>query len=159
MEMIAEREIAVRGFMNDRYNTSFGKGLFRRAVYNGSVELANPNQKYLIDLYEFGIWQHQAKTDYQIEVFHKIAAMGADDERDLLMSWVLHYDPLTKIKTPVDGYCLYMQSTNELYIEIHDSARRTDACWSLDVKPCKNMGKAKPVFIATNVDLSSWPAV
>lgn len=156
MEMIAEREIAVRGFMNDRYNTSFGKGLFRRAVYNGSVELGNPNQKYLIDLYEFGIWQRQAKTDYQMEVFHKIHAMGADEERDLLMSWVLHYDPLTKTKTPVDGYCLYMQSTNELYIEIHDLARRTDACWSLDVKPCKNVGKAKPVFIATNVDLGSW---
>ena len=158
MEMIAEREIAVRGFMNDRYNTSFGKGLFRRAVYNGSVELANPNQKYLIDLYEFGIWQHQAKTDYQMEVFRKMDAMGADDEEDLLMSWILHYDPLTKTKTPIDGYCLYMQSTGELYVEILDPLRGTEDRWSLTTKPCKNMGKGKPVFIATNVDLSSWQA-
>ena len=158
MEMIAEREIAVRGFLNDRYNSSFGKGMFRRAVYNGSVELGNPNQKYLIDLYEFGIWQHQANTEYQLQVFRNIDAMGAEDEKDLLMSWVLHYDPLTKVKTPVDGYCLYMQSTNELYIEIHDPERETQDRWSLCTRPCKNTGKGKPVFIATNVDLSNWQA-
>jgi hypothetical protein len=156
MEMIAEREIAVRGFMNERYNTSFGKGLFRRAVYNGSVELANPSQKYLIDLYEFGLWQHQAKTDYQINIFRKIDAMGGDEEKNLLLSWVLHYDPLTKVKTPVDGYCIYMPSTDELYIEIADPLNDTEYSWSLDVKSCKNTGKGKPVFIATNVDLSSW---
>lgn len=159
MRTIAEREIAVRGFANQKYNTSFGKGLFRRAIYNGSVELANPSQKYLIDFYEFGIWQHQAKTDYQMEVFRKMDAMGADEERDLLISWVLHYDPLTKTKTPVDGYCLLMQSTNELYIEIRDLARGTDHSWSLDVQACKTTGMNKPVFIATNLDLSSWPAV
>lgn len=156
MEMIAEREIAVRGFMNEKYNTSFGKGLFRRAVYNGSVELGNPRQKYLIDLHEFGLWQHQAKTEYQMNIFRKIDAMGGDDEKDLLLSWVLHYDPLTKIKTLVDGYCIYIPLTNELYIEIHDADNGTDECWSLDVKPCKNTGKGKPVFIATNVELSSW---
>jgi hypothetical protein len=156
MGMITEREIAVRGFMNERYNTSFGKGLFRRAVYNGSLELANPSQKYLIDLYEFGLWQHQAKTDYQINIFHKIDAMGGDEEKNLLLSWVLHYDPLTKTKTSVDGYCIYMPSTDELYIEIADPLNGTDSSWSLNVKPCKNTGKGKPVFIATNVDLSSW---
>ena len=156
MEMIAEREIAVRGFMNERYNTSFGKGLFRRAVYNGSVELANPSQKYLIDLYEFGLWQHQARTDYQMNIFRKIAAVGGEEEKDLLLSWVLHYDPLTKAKTPVAGYSIYMPSTNELYIEIADPLNGIDFCWSLAVKPCKNTGKGKPVFIATNVDLSSW---
>ena len=39
------REIAVRGFMNEKFNTTFGKGLFRRAMFNGSVELGIPNQK------------------------------------------------------------------------------------------------------------------
>jgi hypothetical protein len=156
MRTIADREIAVRGFINDKHNTTFGKGLFRRAIYNGSVELGSPNQKYLIDLYEFGIWQHQAKTAYQLDVFQKMDAMEADDEDGLLLSWVLHYDPLTKTKTPVDGYCIFMQSTNELYIEIHDPARDTDGCWSLDAKSCKGIGKGKPVFIATNVDLGSW---
>lgn len=156
MEIIAEREIAVRGFINDRHNSTFGKGLFRRALYNGSVELGNPRQKYLIDLYEFGIWQHYAKTDYQLQVFQKINAMGADDQKDLLLSWVVHYDPLTKTKTPVNGYCAYLPSTAELYIEIHDEDHGTEDHWSLTVKPCKNSGTGKPAFIATNVDLSSW---
>lgn len=158
MRTIAEREIAVRGFINERHNTTFGRGLFRRAIYNGSVELANPSQKYLIDFYEFGIWQHQAKTDYQIDVFRKIDAMNAGNEYDLLLSWIIHYDPLTKTKTPVDGYCIYMPSTSELYIEIQDPARGTDHCWSLDVRACKTTGMNKPVFIATNVDLGSLQA-
>ena len=91
-----------------------------------------------------------------IDTFRKIDAMGADTEDDLLLSWVLHYDPLSKSKTPVDGYCIYMPSTNELYIEINDADRGTEDSWSLDVKPCKSSGLGKPVFIATNVDLGSW---
>ena len=156
MNTIAEREIAVRGFINEKYNTTFGKGLFRRAVFNGSIELGGPHQKYLIDLYEFGIWQHHAKSDYQIDVFRKMDASEADSIDGLLLSWILHYDPLTKRKTSVDGYCIYMQSTDELYIAIQDPARGTDGSWSLDVKSCKTIGKGKPVFIATNVDLGSW---
>ena len=158
MRTIAERHIAVRGFINERHNITFGRGLFRRAIYNGSVELAHPSQKYLIDLYEFGIWQHQAKTDYQIGVFQRMNAMEADEEDGLLLSWVVHYDPLTKAKTSVDGYCIYMQSTNELYIEIHDPERGTDHSWSLTVRSCKNAGSGKPVFIATNVDLGNLQA-
>ena len=156
MRTIAEREIAVRGFINDKHNTTFGKGLFRRAIFNGSVELGSPNQKYLIDLYEFGIWQHQAKTDYQMEIFRKMDAMDAENEEDLLLSWVLHYDPITKTKTPVDGYCILMNSTNELYIEILDPERGTNDCWSLNAKTCNGTAKGKPVFIATNVNLDSW---
>ncbi len=158
MRTIAERHIAVRGFINERHNTTFGRGLFRRAIYNGSVELAHPSQKYLIDLYEFGIWQHHAQSDYQMDVFRKINAMNGDEQADLLLSWVVHYDPLTKAKTPVDGYCAYLASTNEMYIEIHDPERGTDHSWSLTVRSCKNAGLGKPVFIATNVDLGSLQA-
>jgi len=49
-----------------------------------------------------------------------------------------------------------MQSTNDLYIEICDPVRGTEGCWSLDAKFCKGIGKNKPVFIATNVDLGNW---
>ena len=35
----AEREIAIRGFINERFGSAYGQGLFRRAVYNGSIEL------------------------------------------------------------------------------------------------------------------------
>ena len=41
------REIAIRGFANEKFNTSFGKGLFRRAVFNVSVEVRDPYTKYL----------------------------------------------------------------------------------------------------------------
>ena len=65
------REIAIRGFINEKYNTPFGKGLFRRAIYNGSVELKNPTIKYLVDFYEYDQFQHTAKTDEQINVLKK----------------------------------------------------------------------------------------
>jgi hypothetical protein len=158
MRIIAERHIAVRGFINDKYNTPFGKGLFRRAIYNGSVELANPSQKYLIDLMDFAHWQHLARTDNQIDIYRRIEAMDAANEDGLLLSWLLHYEPLTKAKTTVDGYCIYLPSTQELHIDINDPAHDTVAAWTLQVKPCKAQGSNKPVFIATNVDLSSLQA-
>ena len=66
------RDIAVRGFINDKFNTTFGKGLFRRAVFNGSVELANPQEKYLVDYYSYEDWQNTAKTDQQMASVKKL---------------------------------------------------------------------------------------
>jgi hypothetical protein len=156
MTIITEREIAVRGFNNERINTSFGKGLFRRAIYNGSVELRNPNEKYLIDLYDFAHWQHQASSDYQIDIVCKMANEGAEEESDLLLSWIQHYNPLSKTKTAVEGYCIYLLASRELYVEINDPANNTIGDWSLRVQQCKTEGTGKPVFIATNVDLGKW---
>jgi hypothetical protein len=48
-----EKEIAVRGFMNEKFGATYGKGLFHRAIYNGSVEIGKPYTKYLIDLFEY----------------------------------------------------------------------------------------------------------
>ena len=156
MTIITEREIAVRGFNNERINTSFGKGLFRRAIYNGSIELRNPNEKYLIDLYDFAHWQHQASSDYQIDIVCKMANEGAEEESDLLLSWIQHYNPLSKTKTAVEGYCIYLLASRELYVEINDPANNTIGDWSLRVQQCKTEGAGKPVFIATNVDLGKW---
>ncbi|OZA00063.1 MAG: hypothetical protein B7Y05_25685, partial [Polynucleobacter sp. 24-46-87] len=114
------REIAIRGFINEKYNTLFGKGLFRRAIYNGSVELHNPNQKYLVDFYEYEQFQHTAKTDQQIATLKKFEACGVANTPDLVMSWIVHYEPLTKSKELVDGYCIYLQTTGEVHIEIDD---------------------------------------
>jgi hypothetical protein len=156
MTIITEREIAVRGFNNERINTSFGKGLFRRAIYNCSVELRDPNEKYLIDLYDFAHWQHQARSDYQIDIVRKMANEGGEDEDGLLLSWIQHYNPLSKTKTPVEGYCIYLLSSRELYVEINDPANNTFGDWSLRVQQCTTEGTGKPVFIATNVDLGKW---
>ena len=45
------RAIAVRGFINDKLDTTSSRTLFRKALFNGSVELRDPNQKYLVDYF------------------------------------------------------------------------------------------------------------
>jgi len=149
------REIAIRGFINEKYNTPFGKGLFRRAIYNGSVELLNPSQKYLVDFYEYGQFQHTAKTNRQINILNDLVACGVANTPDLVMSWIVHYEPLTKSKELVDGYCIYLQSTGELHIEIDDVLNGTKDEWDLKAHHCKAIGVNKPVFVATNVDLNA----
>lgn len=148
------REIAVRGFTNEKFNTTFGKGLFRRAVFNGSVELRNPSLKYLVDYYQHPEWEALAKDNKQMDIITKLDGSGMPENEDLLFSWLVHYDPLTKAKTKVDGYSVYSPSTQELYIEINDPNNQTNEEWSLDVHNCKSLGHHKPVFIATNVDLN-----
>jgi len=147
------REIAVRGFVNEKFNTTFGKGLFRRAVFNGSVELHKPNQKYLVDYYSYFEWEAQARSDDQIAVIKKLDSTNVTQENDLLFSWLVHYDPLTKSKERVDGYSVYSPNTRELFIQINDERNQTQDEWTLSVHPCKSTGANKPVFIAANVDL------
>ena len=149
------REIAIRGFINEKYNTTYGKGLFRRAIYNGSVELHNPNQKYLVDFYDYEQFQHTAKSDAQIEVLKKLDQCNVSSVEGLVLSWIIHYEPLTKTKTSVDGYCIYLQSTGELHIEVIDVQNGTNEQWDLRAHHCKSTGANKPVFIATNVDLNT----
>ena len=149
------REIAIRGFINEKFNTTHGKGLFRRAIYNGSVELHNPNQKYLVDFYDYEQFQHTARTSEQIHVLKQLDQCNVSTVPELVLSWVVHYEPLTKTKTPVDGYCIYLQSTGELHIEIADVLNRTNEQWDLRAHHCKSLGSNKPVFIATNVDLNN----
>ena len=149
------REIAIRGFINEKYNTPFGKGLFRRAVYNGSVELLNPNQKYLVDFYEYEQFQHTAKNNKQIELIKHLSGGNFAGMCDMVFSWIVHYEPLTKSKQLVDGYCIYLQSTGEVHIEIDDVLNGTKDEWDLKAHHCKAIGANKPVFVATNVDLNT----
>jgi hypothetical protein len=150
------REIAVRGFINEKFNTTFGKGLFRRAVYNGSVELRNPNTKYLVDFYRYVEWENLAKTDDQMAIIRKLASSNISQDDEVLMSWVIHYDPLSKKKTPIDGFAILSLSSNELYIAITDLNHGVSEDWTLNTQSCKTTGVNKPVFIATNVDLVTW---
>ncbi len=147
------REIAIRGFANEKFNTSFGKGLFRRAVFNGSVELASPSQKYLVDFYTFDHWEHLAKSDVQMDTVTKLVGAGIQAQAGILLSWLLHYEPLSKTKTPANGYCIYAPNSKELHIAIDDPTNQTQDEWTINVHNCKATGTNKPVFIATNVDL------
>ncbi len=147
------REIAVRGFINEKFNTTFGKGLFRRAVFNGSVELHDPNQKYLVDYFSYLEWETQAKTDEQLKVINELTSVNLGKETDWLFSWLIHYDPLTKSKQRVNGYSIYSPNTRELFIKIDDPNNQTQDEWTLDVHSCKSTGANKPIFVAANVDL------
>ena len=149
------RDIAIRGFINDKFNTTFGKGLFRRAVFNGSVELANPKEKYLVDYYSYTDWQNTAKSDEQMAAVRKMQAAGVSEADDVYCSWILHYNPVSKVKTKVAGFSVYAPQTQELYICIDDPANATTEEWSLPTRLCKTTGANKPVFIATNVDLNA----
>lgn len=150
------REIAVRLFINEKFNTTIGKGLFRRAIYNGTIELRNPQTKFLIDMFEYPEWEALAKRDDQMAVINKLDGTDLPTAKGLVFSWLLHYDPLTKVKTPVDGYAVYSQDTNELHICINSPEFNTVEEWTLAVHSCKATGANKPSLIATNVDLVAW---
>ncbi len=150
------REVAIRGFINEKFGSTYGKGLFRRALYTGSVELRDPKQKYLVDFYNYADWEFSAKSDAQIEVLKKIDQTDISTTPNIVMSWLIHYDPITKSKSAADGYCIYGQGTQEVHLNINDLERGICDEWTLNVQHCKNAGFKKPVFIATNVDLTAW---
>lgn len=150
------KEVAVRGFINEKFNTTFGKGLFRKAVFNGSVELRNPQQKYLVDYYSYANWEHSARTDDQMAAVRQLAEEQISKETDVLMSWIVHYDKETKVKCPVNGFSVYLPASKELYLQINDEQHQVQDDWTLNVQHCKSTGINKPVFIATNADLTAW---
>lgn len=152
----SEREIAVRGFINERFGKTYGKNLFHRALINGSVELRDPYSKYLIDLFEYDAWIHTARTDKQMETVRWLEGFDLRNEPDLMASWIQHYEPFTKSKTPVDGVCVYAPDTGEIYIKIEDAVSGSAWDWQLTAIPCKNWGPKKPAFIASNTDLNNW---
>jgi hypothetical protein len=149
-----QKDIVVRGFMNEKFGATYGKGLFHRAIYNGSVEIRNPYSKYLIDLFEYDRWEIHAAGSDQLAWTKKLAKAQINEAPEALASWIQHYDPVTKLKTPVDGVCVYLPMSQELYIAINDSERDLFEEWTLQAKHCLKSGPNKPIFIATNFDLT-----
>ena len=150
------REIAVRLFINEKYMDTYGKGIFNRAIYNGSIELHQPNQKYLVDFYGYAHWEFRAKSDDQMQVLRYLEQTDLPKAPNLLMSWILHYDPMTKAKTAVPGFCAYLQDSKEMHLRIDDRLRSISDEWDLAVRQCKNAGAKLPVLLATNVALENW---
>jgi len=151
---IKMREIAVRGFINDKFNTTYGKGLFRRAVFNGSVEIRDPYAKYLVDYMDFNAWQHKAK-EFQLPHVTTAYDEGLDHVPNALFSWILRYDSMTKTKSSVDGFSVYLPDSHAMYITIIDEDNDVVDEWTLQTHGCKSTGQGKPVFIATNMDLTN----
>ena len=57
-----EKAIAVRLFENKKNGSTYGKGLYRSAIFNASAELRDPHVKYLLDFYAIDRWQPELGT-------------------------------------------------------------------------------------------------
>jgi hypothetical protein len=148
-----EKEIAVRLFENKKLGTTYGRGLYRTAVFNASAEIKDPHVKYLLDFYQYDRWQHTATTDNQITVLNQInESCSADD----LTSWITRYNSATKEKTLVDGVAIFDSKTNTLRVVVSDPESGIEDSWVLPVKACSVTRTNSPSLIATNTELASW---
>jgi hypothetical protein len=148
-----ETEIAVRLYDNKFYGTTYGKGLYRKALYNGSIDLQTPLVKYVIDLFIYDDWANQAKTDDQMKIIRKMQG-----DKELLFSWIYRYSKEAKTKTLVYGCCIMDCNDNSVAVLIDDDELGVEGNWMLVAKPCRqavNGGKAA-TLLATNADLSVW---
>ena len=56
--MQSNNEIAVRLYDNPFYGTTHGKGLYRKAIFNGTADITAPSAKYLLDFESVEGWAH-----------------------------------------------------------------------------------------------------
>ena len=148
-----QQEIAVRLYENAYYGTTYGKGLYRKAIYNGSIDMKNPSRKYVIDLFQYNDWSMQANSDEQIAITSTISK-----SMEKLYSWVNRYDLTTKTKTLVTGCCILDINTNEIDIHVMEEDDDSVGIWKLTARPCKptNDDRKVPQLLATNTDLATW---
>ena len=146
-------EIAVRLYDNNTYGSTYGRGLYRKAIYNGTVDAKHSNTKYLVDFYSYEDWANQARTDGQMEILANIAPAA-----DVLFSWVTHYDTATRAKAPVTGMCQINMDTMDLTVAIMDEEHGMEDVWRLTARSCRQTqtGKRVPQLLATNGDLQAW---
>lgn len=148
-----EKEIAVRLFENKRLGTTYGKGLYRSAVFNASVEIKDPHVKYLLDFYQYDRWQHTAVSDQQIAMLDQVAEHCSETD---LTSWVTRYNPATKEKTPVQGIAILDDQSQMLRVIVIDPDSAIEDSWVLPVRACSVTRNNSPSLIATNTELAHW---
>ena len=146
-------EIAARLYDNNTYGTTYGKGMYRKAIYNGTIDAKHLNIKYIVDLYSYDDWANMAKTDEQMEILHSI-----DADTDTLYSWIKHYDPATRNKTLVTGMCQINLDTMKMVVLILDNTHGVADTWNITARQCKQTSSTvkSPQLLATNSDLTEW---
>ena len=148
-----QTELAVRLYENSTYGTTYGKGLFRRALFNGSIDIKSPLVKYVIDLFNYEDWCNIAKTHAQIEII-----TGVPQQADTLYTWINRYNTSTKQKTLVSGFCSFDCESKDINVMIIDPECNIEGVWKISAKPCQTNrnGLRAPQFLATNADLTEW---
>jgi hypothetical protein len=148
-----QTEIAVRLYENQTYGTTYGKGLFRKALFNGSIDIKTPCTKYVIDLFNYDDWCNIAKTSEQMVIIRDVP-----QQDDTLYSWINRYDRTTKQKTLVSGFCSFDCDSKGMRIMILDPVVQIEDVWQISAKPCQanTNGLRSPQLLATNADLTAW---
>lgn len=148
-----QTEIAVRLYENQTYGTTYGKGLFRKALFNGSIDIKTPCTKYVIDLFNYDDWCNIAKTSEQMLIIRDVP-----QQDDTLFSWINRYDRTTKQKTLVSGFCSFDCDSKGMRIMILDPVVQIEDVWQISAKPCQSNlnGLRSPQLLATNADLAAW---
>ena len=151
-----EQAIAVRFYENKRYGTTFGKGMYRRALFNATADLQHPKAKYLLDLYNYADWKNTARTDDDMTALAMAEeVVGKRETTDLLGTWIKRLDT-DNSKPSVFGFAILDLNTSQLSLLINDSQTDIQQVWQLEAKPCKQSTQYKnaPQLLATNTDLS-----
>ena len=148
-----QTEIAVRLYENQTYGITYGKGLFRKALFNGSIDIKTPCTKYVIDLFNYDDWSNIAKTSEQMVIIRDVP-----QQDDTLFSWINRYDRTTKQKTLVSGFCSFDCDSKGMRIMILDPVSQIEDVWQISAKPCQSNtnGLRSPQLLATNADLTTW---
>lgn len=149
-----QTEIAVRLYENPKYGNTYGKGLYHQALFNASADIQTPKVKYLLDYLPFDRWQHSAVTDDEMDALEIVREQA---NTNLLVSWIVRYDPVSKIKTAVTGFSTFNLANHQLQLALIDDASGISENWQLVAKTCKSRhNKNSPQLLATNAQLAEW---
>jgi hypothetical protein len=150
------KEITARLWENKLYGTTYGKGQYRKAIYNGTLEIIDPYAKYLVDFEEIETWFHFAKSPVHIEMASRLKNVPVNEDH-VLMSWIYHY--ANGVKTAVEGYAALDMNSNRITIQINDEPHGINDDWELPIRSCvaKIPGKPTPALIATTQSELSTP--
>lgn len=153
MQEIKQLDIAVRIYDNQKYNTTFGKGLYRNAFFNATADLKNPKLKYLLDFYDYDNFANRAKTDSQMEILQNISRSP-----NSVYSWIKRYADTSKQHKTIDGCAFIDLSTNQITLGIADNEMGINEVWELTARACKlgSGAQKSPQLLATNSELAEW---
>lgn len=142
------KEITARLWENKMYGTTFGKGQYRKAIYNGTLEIPSPYAKYLVDFEEVEAWFHFPKSPIHTEMAARLSTIPANED-GVLMSWIYRYEG--GVKSAIEGHAALDMNYSRIYIEIKDIGHGTNDYWELPVRSCiaRIPGKPTPALIAT----------
>ena len=143
------KEITVRFWENQKFGTTFGKGLYRQAYYNSTAEIMSPSAKYLLDFMDIESWVHFARTTEQLEIIRRFDELPKN-EHGIFASWVVRYQ--NRQKTAVGGFAMMFLDSMELDIDIADIELAIDDTWTIPIKTCvkRDPNKPSPSLIASN---------